>query len=133
MLTEGIVKDIIAGNKCKIVQNFVQSSLIWGIHEANDSPYKTIEDINGKKAAISRYGSGSHLMAYINAQSHKWDLEKDLNFEVIKNLDGAVEGLTSGKADYFLWENSLQYRWLIMARSDGLEIALLPSHVSLLL
>ena len=104
ILTEGIVKDIIAGNKSKIVQTFVQSPLIWGIHVAHDSPYQTIEDIKGKKAAISRYGSGSHLMAYINAQNNNWNLEKDLKFEVIKNLDGAVEGLTNGDADYFLWE-----------------------------
>ncbi|NNK71958.1 MAG: ABC transporter substrate-binding protein, partial [Flavobacteriaceae bacterium] len=44
------------------------------------------------------------LMAYVSAQNNEWDLEKDLNFEVIRNLDGAIEGLTSGKADYFLWE-----------------------------
>ena len=44
-------------------------------------------------------------MAYINAQNNNWDLEKDLNFEVIKNLDGAVKGLTDGVADYFMWEH----------------------------
>ena len=104
ILTEGVVKDIIAGNNCKIVQTFVKSPLIWGIHVAANSDYKTIEDLKGKKAAISRYGSGSHLMAYINAESNHWDLEADLNFEVIKNLEGAVEGLTNGQADYFLWE-----------------------------
>ena len=104
ILTEGVVKDIIAGNKTRIVQTFVQSPLIWGIHVAANSEYKTIDDLKGKKAAISRYGSGSHLMAYINAESNNWDLDKDLNFEVIRNLDGAVEGLTNGDADYFLWE-----------------------------
>lgn len=104
ILTEGIVKDIIAGNESKIVQTFVQSPLIWGIHVAHDSPYQTIEDLKGKKVAISRYGSGSHLMAYINAQNNNWDLEKDLKFRVINNLEGAVEGLTNSNADYFLWE-----------------------------
>ena len=104
ILTEGIVKDIINQNPSKIVQTFVQTPLIWGVHVAHDSPYKTIEDLKGKKAAISRYGSGSHLMAYINAQNNNWDLEDDLNFEVIKNLNGAIEGLSNGKADYFLWE-----------------------------
>ena len=104
ILTEGIVKDIIAGNPSKIVQTFVQTPLIWGVHVAHNSPYKTIDDLKGTKAAISRYGSGSHLMAYINAQNNDWNLDTDLNFEVIKNLDGAVEGLTNGKADYFLWE-----------------------------
>ncbi|PKG50811.1 substrate-binding domain-containing protein [Olleya sp. 1-3] len=104
ILTEGIIKDIIAGNKSKIVQVFVDTPLIWGIHVAEKSDYKNIQDLKGTKAAISRYGSGSHLMAYINAENNGWDLEKDLNFEVIKNLDGAVDGLTEGKADYFMWE-----------------------------
>ena len=104
ILTEGIIKDITAGNPCKIVQIFVESPLIWGIHVADQSNYKSIEDIKGTKAAISRYGSGSHLMAYVNAKNNDWDLDKDLNFEVIKNLDGAVEGLTNDKADYFMWE-----------------------------
>lgn len=104
ILTEGIIKDIIAGNKSKIVQVFVESPLIWGIHVSHDSNYKTIKDIKGTKAAISRYGSGSHLMAYINAQNNGWDLKEDLDFEVIKNLDGAVKGLTEDKADYFMWE-----------------------------
>lgn len=104
VLTEGIVKDIIDGNKCKIVQVFVESPLTWGIHVADHSTYKTIDEIKGTKAAISRYGSGSHLMAYVNAQNNNWNLETDLNFEVIKNLDGAVEGLTNDVADYFMWE-----------------------------
>jgi len=104
ILTEGIIKDIIAGNPSKIVQTFVETPLIWGVHVAHNSKYKTVEDLKGTKAAISRYGSGSHLMAYINAENNNWNLEKDLDFEVIKNLDGAVEGLTSGIADYFLWE-----------------------------
>lgn len=104
ILTEGIIKDIIDGNPSKIVQTFVQTPLIWGIHVANDSPFKTVANLKGKKAAISRYGSGSHLMAYINAQNNNWDLDKDLNFEVIKDLNGAIAGLTNGDADYFLWE-----------------------------
>lgn len=104
ILTEGIIKDIISGNPSRIVQTFVQSPLIWGIHVAADSEFTTVEDLKGTRAAISRYGSGSHLMAYINAKNHDWDIEKDLKFEVIKNLNGAIEGLSNGDADYFMWE-----------------------------
>ncbi len=104
ILTEGIIKDIIEGNPSKIVQTFVQSPLIWGIHVAKDSKFKTIADLKGKRAAISRLGSGSHLMAYINAQNNEWNLETDLKFEVIQDLDGAVKALTDGEAEYFMWE-----------------------------
>ncbi|WP_420573524.1 substrate-binding domain-containing protein [Kordia sp.] len=104
ILTEGIIKDIIAGNPAKIVQTYVQSPLIWGIHVAADATYETIDDLKGTKAAISRYGSGSHLMAYINAENNGWDTE-NLGFEVINNLEGAIDGLNRGKGDYFMWEH----------------------------
>ncbi|WP_282122372.1 substrate-binding domain-containing protein [Algibacter mikhailovii] len=104
ILTEGIIKDIIAGNPSAIIQTYVKTPLVWGVHVAEKSKYNNIEDVRGTKAAISRYGSGSHLMAYINAEKHKWNLNKDLDFEVIKDLNGAIKGLTEGNADYFLWE-----------------------------
>jgi sulfonate transport system substrate-binding protein len=103
ILTEGIVRDIVAGNPSKIIQVYVQSPLIWGIHVAGESSFKALEDIKKGKAAISRFGSGSHLMAYVNASQHKWNLD-DLKFEVVNNIQGAVEALGNGKADYFLWE-----------------------------
>ena len=104
ILTEGIVKDIAEGNPSKIVQTFVETPLIWGIHVADGSTFKSVEDLKGKRCAISRFGSGSHLMAYINAENHGWDLENDLKFEVIQDLDGAVKALSNGDADYFMWE-----------------------------
>lgn len=104
VLTEGIIKDIVEGNPSKIIQVFVKTPLIWGIHVAHDSNYKNIGDLKGKKAAISRKGSGSHLMAYINAQNHSWDLEQGLKFEVVRNLDGAINAMSSGAVDYFMWE-----------------------------
>ena len=104
ILTEGIVKDIVDGNQSKIVQTFVQTPLIWGIHVANNSRFKTIADLKGTRAAISRYGSGSHLMAYVNAENNDWNLETDLKFEVIDDIDGAVKALTEETADYFMWE-----------------------------
>ncbi len=104
ILTEGIIRDISNGNDCKIVQVFVESPLIWGIHVAKNSSYESVSDLKGPKAAISRYGSGSHLMAYIHAENNGWDPETDLSFEVIKDLKGALEGLPEGRGDYFMWE-----------------------------
>ncbi len=104
ILTEGIVKSISGGNPTKIVQEYIATPLQWGIHVAADSNYKTVADIENTKAAISRFGSGSHLMAYVNAQNNNWNTE-NLKFEVVNNLSGAVENLTNGTADYFMWEH----------------------------
>jgi ABC-type nitrate/sulfonate/bicarbonate transport system substrate-binding protein len=103
ILTEGIIKDIAAGNPSKIVQVYVQSPLIWGIHVAANSDYKSLSDLENKKVAISRMGSGSHLMSIVNAQNQNWNT-KNLEFEIVNTIDGAVESLTSGTADYFMWE-----------------------------
>ena len=104
ILTEGIIKDITEGSPCKIVQVFVESPLIWGIHVAEKSTYKELSELKGQRAAISRFGSGSHLMAYVNALELGWNTATDLEFEVVKDLDGAVDALTKENADYFMWE-----------------------------
>ena len=104
ILTEGIIKDIIDGSPSKIVQVFVESPLIWGIHVAQDSSFKDLNSLKGQRAAISRYGSGSHLMAYVNAMKLKWNTASNLEFKVVKDLNGAVESLSNKKADYFMWE-----------------------------
>lgn len=103
ILTEGIVKDIVGGNPTKIVQVYVESPLIWGIHVAANSKYKTVSDLENTKVAISRLGSGSQLMAYVNADNQGWKTN-DLQFEIINTINGAVEALTDGAADYFMWE-----------------------------
>jgi ABC-type nitrate/sulfonate/bicarbonate transport system substrate-binding protein len=108
ILTEGIVKDIIGGNPSSIVQIYIESPLIWGIHVAANSKYHSMSDLKNTKVAISRYGSGSHLMAYVNAQNQSrmmsgWNTN-NLEFEIVNTIDGAVEALTNGTADYFMWE-----------------------------
>ena len=103
ILSEGIVKDITAGNPSKIVQVYVESPLIWGIHVSANSKFKTLSDLENGKVAISRLGSGSQLMAYVNADNQGWTTEK-LQFEIVNTIDGAVEALTNETADYFMWE-----------------------------
>lgn len=104
ILTEGVVKSIYEGNPSKILQVYVQSPLLWGIHVAAKSKFKAIDELSNKKAAISRFGSGSHLMAFINAQNKGWNTEA-LEFELVNNLDNAVLALQDAKADYFMWEH----------------------------
>ena len=103
ILTEGIIKDITVGNDCSIVQVYVKSPLIWGIHVAANSKYQTISDLKNTKAAISRVGSGSQLMAYVNAKNNNWNIN-NLKFEIVDNIIGAEKSLTNGESDYFMWE-----------------------------
>ncbi|AEW85192.1 ABC transporter substrate-binding protein [Flavobacterium columnare NBRC 100251 = ATCC 23463] len=103
ILTEGIIKDLASNNHSSIVQWYVQSPLIWGIHVNGSSRYKQLSDLENTTSAISRIGSGSHLMSFVNAKQQNWDLNK-LNFDVVNTIDGAVESLQKGNADYFLWE-----------------------------
>lgn len=104
ILTEGLVKSITEGNPSKIVQEYIATPLQWGIHVGAKSKYKHIKELEGSKAAISRYGSGSHLMSYVNAQNEDWDTN-NLQFEIVNNIDGAVTALTNSEADYFMWEH----------------------------
>ena len=103
VLTEGIVADIIKGNPSKIIQWYVTSPLQWGIHVPANSPYEKIEDVKDKKYAISRYGSGSHLMAHVDARMRGWDIKEE-QFLVVNNIDGAREAFKNNQADVFLWE-----------------------------
>ncbi|WP_299064600.1 substrate-binding domain-containing protein [uncultured Polaribacter sp.] len=104
VLTEGIIKDIAAGNPSKIVQTFIETPLIWGIHVSGKSSFKKMKDLEHATIAISRFGSGSHLMAIVNAFNQGWDVSK-LKFKVIGNLQGGIDALTNGEADYFMWEH----------------------------
>lgn len=103
VLTEGCVADILNGNASRIVQTYVMSPLIWGIHVAADSALDDVDHINGKRYAISRYGSGSHLMAIVDAAQRGWSTDA-MQFVVVKNLAGAREALANGEADIFFWE-----------------------------
>ena len=103
ILSEGIVKDIVGGNPSKIVQVYVESPLVWGIHVDAKSKYQTLSDLENTTVAISRLGSGSQLMAYVNANNQGWDTD-NLKFEIVNTIDGAVESLSKGTSDYFMWE-----------------------------
>ena len=103
ILTEGIVKSIVEGNPSRIIQEYIGSPLLWGIHVAAESEIQMVEELEGRTAAVSRMGSGSHLMSYLLAKYHGWDTSK-IMFEIVHTIDGAVEALVSGTADFFLWE-----------------------------
>lgn len=103
LLTEGIIKAIIAGNPSKIISGYVNTPLIWGIHTGVNNSLQAHHEIYDKQYAISRFGSGSHLMAIVDANFKDRQLS-DEQFTVIKNLDGALTALDTLETDVFYWE-----------------------------
>ena len=103
LLTEGIIKDIIAGNRSKIISGYVNTPLIWGIHTGQQNTLLHHADIYERRYAISRFGSGSHLMAVVDAMNQGKDITKE-QFTIIKNLTGALESLETNTTDVFYWE-----------------------------
>lgn len=103
LLTEGAVAGIVDGGGFRIVARYVDSPLIWGIHVPAESRFESVESLRGARYAISRRGSGSHLMAFVHAQSRGWPLDS-LDLVVVGHLDGAVEAFARGRADVFFWE-----------------------------
>ncbi len=102
-LTEGVVADIINHRASKIAQVFVSSPLTWGIHVAADSSYQAIKELEGKTFAVSRMGSGSHLMAIVMAKQRGWPIDQ-MQLEIVGGMVGARKALPNGEADAFMWE-----------------------------
>lgn len=103
-LTEGVVADIMQGNPSKIVQFYVNSPLRWGIFVNAKSDINSISEMQGHKYAISRYKSGSHLMAFVNAANNNLTINEETDFEIVGNLNGARKALKENTAQLFLWE-----------------------------
>lgn len=103
LLTEGAIQGINKGKDYKIISFYVDSPLNWGIHVFGESAIQKIEELEGKRYAISRYGSGSHLMAMIDAKERGWDF-KNLNFIEVDSLQGARDSFEKGESDIFFWE-----------------------------
>ena len=103
LLTEGITKSILQGLDAKIIQVYVTTPLHWGIHVPYHSDIQNMDDLKDQTFAISREGSGSHLMSYVKADQEGWDTSK-LKFNVIGDIYGGLWALEQNEAQAFLWE-----------------------------
>lgn len=106
LLTEGAVFDILSGGGNRLVKVYVDSPLTWGIHVAGTGDIDSVADLPGRPVAISRHGSGSHLIAIVDALERGFDV-RAMNFVVVDNLDGARTALAAGTAEVFLWEKHM--------------------------
>ena len=103
LLTEGVTKAILQGLDAKILGFYVTTPLHWGVHVPYNSDIENVDQLENKTFAISREGSGSHLMAYVMASQQGWDPSK-LNFNIIGDVYGGLWALENNEAQAFLWE-----------------------------
>jgi sulfonate transport system substrate-binding protein len=103
MLTEGAIAAVANGKDFQILFPFVMSPLLWGVFAKNSRRSAIPDSYANSRFAISRYQSGSHLMAMFLAQRENAVLN-DTNFVLCQNLQGAREKLAAEEADFFLWE-----------------------------
>jgi sulfonate transport system substrate-binding protein len=111
LLTEGAVAEILKGNPSSIYSYYVDSPLNWGVHVNASSNILTVADIEEPQFAISRFNSGSHLMAFLYCRDHAWTLNED-SFDVVNNLDGARQSMREHTDQLFMWEKFTTKPWV---------------------
>jgi sulfonate transport system substrate-binding protein len=103
LLTEGITKAILEGLNARIIQVYVVTPLHWGIHVPFHSDITRVDQLEHQTFAISREGSGSHLMTYVKASQEGWDTNA-LKFNSVGDIYGGLWALENNEAQAFLWE-----------------------------
>ncbi|KAI9470470.1 hypothetical protein BDB00DRAFT_250888 [Zychaea mexicana] len=108
-LTEGLVAGISKGQDWyKIVGTYVEAPLCWAISTGANSRHTSIDTLNKTNVAISRFGSGSHIMAYVLADQQGWlTNDKDdevFSFSALNNFQAMRDAVNSDASDFFMWE-----------------------------
>ncbi len=103
LLTEGIIKAIAEGNPSHVISGYIVSPIIWGIHTGFKNSLNSSKDIFDKRFAISRYGSGSHLIPQVDALTHEANIDPG-QFTVVNDVEGALMSLAALETDVFYWE-----------------------------
>lgn len=103
ILTEGTMSAIARGLDAVIIQVYVASPLQWGIFVPAASDLHRIDQLEGRPIAISRFTSGSHLMAFVFSNNNGWAIGDD-QFVVTGGLDGARKSFAAGGSEVFLWD-----------------------------
>lgn len=104
VLTEGAVAYIAKEHDVRIVGTWVDSPLVWGVH-AGPHTQKGAQYPHDGRIAISRLGSGSHLMPQVHA--HQDGYADALHFVEIGTLAGALTAFEGDEVDAFYWERTM--------------------------
>lgn len=125
LLTEGVTKAILQGLDAKIIQVYVTTPLHWGVHVPYNSSITSVDELEGKTFAISREGSGSHLMSYVQANQQGWD-PNNLKFNVVGDIYGGLWALENDEAQAFLWEKYTTHPYTEQKKCRFLDTVVTP-------
>ncbi|MCE2681709.1 MAG: ABC transporter substrate-binding protein [Flavobacteriia bacterium] len=125
LLTEGITRAVLQGLKARIVQVYVKTPLQWGIHVPYHSEINSVEDIKHPTFAVSREGSGSHLMAYVLGEREGWD-QSSIQFNVVGDIYGGLWALQHDQAQIFLWEKYTTFPFVTQKKCKRVGDVLTP-------
>jgi ABC-type nitrate/sulfonate/bicarbonate transport system substrate-binding protein len=109
-LTEGLVAGIANGHDFyKIVGTYVSAPLCWALSAGANSKHDSIDTLNHTDVGISRFGSGSHIMAFVLADQQGWlapNVKENppFTFTVLGNFKAMRDAVNDGTSDYFMWE-----------------------------
>jgi sulfonate transport system substrate-binding protein len=121
LLTEGFVSARQKGLDAVIVKNYIETPLCWGIYTGGEQ--RSPEAFDQPVYAISRNGSGSHLMAMIHARKHGI---APGSFLVVHSLEGAVQALVNREADLFFWERFMTKPFVVSGQLNEIGIFAAP-------
>lgn len=125
LLTEGITRGILQGLNAQILQVYVTTPLHWGVHVPYHSSYQAQQDLENKAFAISRYGSGSHLMAYVMANQMNWATD-NLKFKVEGDVFGCLWALENNEAQIFLWDKYTTHPYVLQKKCRYIDEVVTP-------
>lgn len=103
LLTEGFIAAASDGLEARIAKVYIDTPLVWGIYGGAHSDLKQVDTFQNKRIAISRFGSGSHLMSMIHASELGEQIDA-AQFEVVHSLHGGINSLTESRTNLFYWE-----------------------------
>lgn len=103
LLTEGFIAAAADGLEAHIAKVYIDTPLVWGIYTGSQSSLQGCENLSNQTIAVSRLGSGSHLMSMIHAAQRN-EIPSNDQFKIVNSLHGAVQTLTAGSANVFYWE-----------------------------
>lgn len=122
VLTEAVVNAQNSGIPLIPLSLYVESPLTWGIFSGSQNALENVDAGENVRYAISRKGSGSELMARVDAWIRKHKI-KENQWVVVQNLAGAEKALTEGSADLFFWE-----KWMTRPLVDAGKLKLIDER-----